>query len=578
MRRDTPLSRLLVGRRLGLALLASLALLGGLAEAVVLVTVVQAAVRLSGQSAQTSPVGPVQLGELGVSALLAFAFVATLLRLMCGLVVAWLGARMTADVQKQLRIDMFHAYVDADWDAQSREREGGLQQTVGLEIDRAAVAILTLAMGLASVCQLLMLLGVALVVNVVSAAALVVVIGGLFMLLRPLTRRARRQATSRSLDELGVAQSLNELVRTAQEIRVHGIGSDEKRRLAAESTQVANWVTRLNFASLAISHIYQAAALGLVVAALLVVNEMGAASVAGTGAIVLILLRAFAYSQQIQQAYHQFGERMASIGAVEDSLHRYRASVARTGQTPLDSIDLIEFQNVSYSYRPDRPALAGVSFSVSRGEVIGVVGPSGAGKSTLVQLLLRLRSPHDGSYAVNGTDAIEYADADWTRLVSYLPQQPKLVAGTVSDNIRFFRDVSQVAVEDAARMAHLHDEVQGWPDGYETVIGERADALSGGQAQRLCLARALVTTPGLLVLDEPTSALDAVSEHHVQLALTELRGSTTIFIVAHRLSTLSICDRVLVLRDGQVERLESREQLAGEAGFYREALRMSGLT
>ena len=274
----------------------------------------------------------------------------------------------------------------------------------------------------------------------------------------------------------------------------------------------------------------------------------------------------------------QLGERLSSVGVVEDSLHTYRASAARPGATALTSIDLLTFEGVSYSYRPEHVALGDITFTVPRGEVIGVVGPSGAGKSTLVQLLLRLRTPERGRYCVNGREASDYADGDWTRLVSYLPQQPKLVAGTVADNIRFFRDVSQADVEAAARMAHLHDEIVGWPQGYETVIGERADGLSGGQAQRLCLARALVTRPDLLVLDEPTSALDAMSEYHVQVALGQLRGETTIFIIAHRLSTLSICDRVLVLRDGRMERFETRERLAGEAGFYREALRMSGLT
>jgi ABC-type multidrug transport system fused ATPase/permease subunit len=126
-------------------------------------------------------------------------------------------------------------------------------------------------------------------------------------------------------------------------------------------------------------------------------------------------------------------------------------------------------------------------------------------------------------------------------------------------------------------MANLHDEIISWPQGYETVVGQRANAISGGQAQRLCLARALVTDPALLVLDEPTSALDAISEHSVQQALGALRGRTTIFIIAHRLSTLSVCDRILVLNNGRVDGFGTRDQLADEGGFYQQALRLSGL-
>ncbi len=317
--------------------------------------------------------------------------------------------------------------------------------------------------------------------------------------------------------------------------------------------------------------------MGLVVAALFAVNSLRASAVAGTGAIVIILLRAFAYSQQVQQAYHQIGERLVSVAAVEDRIALYRANAATAGSIDLLTVQSLEFRAVSYWYRVGPAAISDLSFTVTRGEVIGVVGPSGAGKSTLVQLLLRLRSPARGRYLVNGRDASDYSVLDWSHQVSFLPQEPKLIAGSVADNITFFREVTDAQIETAARMASIHAEIMSWPHGYDTVIGHRANALSGGQVQRLCLARALVTKPTFLVLDEPTSSLDALSEHSVQEALGEVRGSTTIFIIAHRLSTLSICDRILVLKDGRVEAFETRERLIEVDGFYQEALRLSGL-
>jgi len=571
------ISRLLQGHRRLLATLAALALFGGLAESVVLVVIVEAAVSLSAHSPGSFQAGPLRVDSISVSTLLVVALAATVLRLAAALGVAWIGARLTAEVQKEMRVAMFDAYIDAEWAAQSRGREGGLQQMVGLEIDRSTGAVVMLATGLAAGCSLLVLTGAALLVNPAGALGLVVAVGGLFVLLRPLAGRIRGQATARSAEELGVAQSLNELVRTSEEIRVHGVGDEEKRRLTEETTRIAEWFARLQFSSLSIANLYQAAALGLVVGALFVVNGLAATSVAGTGAIVLILLRAFAYSQQAQQSYHQVAERLASIVAVQDCLASYQARSARSGSTPLAVVETVEFRGVSYRYRVGKAALSNVSFTVDRGEVIGIVGPSGAGKSTLVQLLLRLRSPDEGRFLVNGGDAAEFAHRDWARQVSFLPQQPKLIGGTVTENIAFLRPVTTEQVERAARMANLHDEIMSWPRGYATVVGQTADALSGGQAQRLCLARALVTSPALLVLDEPTSALDALSEHSVQQALATLRGHTTIFIVAHRLSTLSICDRILVLNDGHVEALDTREHLAGGGGFYQEALRLSGL-
>lgn len=577
-RSAAPLVRLVRGYRARLATSAGLALVGGLAESVVLVALVQAAAALSAQRSGSFEAGPLHLDDISVSTVLVVALFATLLRLAVALAVAWVTARLTADVQRDMRVSLFEAYIDADWAAQSHDREGGLQQVIGVEIDRVTGAVLMLATGLAATCSLLMLMGAAFAVEPAAAIGLIVAMAGLFLVLRPLTNRVRRQATARSTGELSVAQSLNELVRTAEEIRVHGVGDEEKRRLASETGRVRDWAARLQFASLSLSSLYQGAALGLIVVALLVVNRLGASNLAATGAIVLILLRAFAYSQQVQQAYHQVGERLPSIVSVEDRLASYRSAATVAGDVDLRSVERVEFRAVSYSYRVGHAAINDVSFSVERGEVIGVVGPSGAGKSTLVQLLLRLRAPDRGTYLVNGRDAAQFRHGDWAELVSFLPQQPKLIAASAADNIRFLRDVTAERIESAARKAHLHDDILSWPQGYATMVGHRADALSGGQAQRLCLARALVTDPELLVLDEPTSALDAMSEHYVQLALGAFRDQSTIFIIAHRLSTLSICDRVLVLNDGRAEAMETRQLLADSGGFYQQALELSGLT
>jgi ATP-binding cassette, subfamily B, bacterial len=145
----------------------------------------------------------------------------------------------------------------------------------------------------------------------------------------------------------------------------------------------------------------------------------------------------------------------------------------------------------------------------------------------------------------------------------------------VGDNIRFFREIDDRAVERAARLAHIHDDIVAWPAGYDTVIGQRADGVSGGQRQRICLARALAGDPQVLVLDEPTSALDARSEHLIQQSLAELRGRLTMFVVSHRLSMLRGCERVIVLGDGRVEAFEASTSLERANAFYRGAVALS---
>ncbi|MGI8791649.1 MAG: ATP-binding cassette domain-containing protein, partial [Acidimicrobiales bacterium] len=297
----------------------------------------------------------------------------------------------------------------------------------------------------------------------------------------------------------------------------------------------------------------------------------------GVGVIVLLLLRAFSYSQQLQQGYQQLAERLPSLALVEERRALYVANAATHGDRALERIEVLSLAGVSFSYVGRGRALSDISFRVEQGQVVGVIGPSGAGKSTLIQILLRLRLPSDGSYEVNGTPANAYKVSDWTRLVSYLPQDPKLINATVTENIRFLRDAPFEDVVAAARLANVHDDVLALPDGYETLLSPAATGVSGGQRQRICLARALLTKPSLLILDEPTSALDARSEHLIQRSLGSLRAHTTIFIVAHRLSTLSFCDYILELRDGHIDAFDRREVLATAGGFYQEALKLSNL-
>jgi ATP-binding cassette subfamily B protein len=257
------------------------------------------------------------------------------------------------------------------------------------------------------------------------------------------------------------------------------------------------------------------------------------------------------------------------------ALARYNEHGEDFGETPLPVVDRISFERVSFAYNPDTPVLTDVSFDIRSGEAIGVVGPSGAGKSTLVQLLLRLRRPVDGRYLINGVAVEDFSSDDWHRQVSYVPQEPRLLHASVADNIRFFRDIDDEQVERAARLARIHDDIMTWPGHYEAIVGPRADAVSGGQQQRICLARALAAQPEVLILDEPTSALDPQSEAFIGASLLAMRSSLTLIIVAHRMSTLEMCDRVMVILDGRMAGFDTKDALQANNDYYRQASQLS---
>lgn len=231
----------------------------------------------------------------------------------------------------------------------------------------------------------------------------------------------------------------------------------------------------------------------------------------------------------------------------------------------------LTFENVSFAYQPGRPVLSDISFEIRGGEAVGVIGPSGAGKSTLVQLLLNLRAPDEGRYLINGALVQQFRQDDWQARVAYVPQEPRLVHASVAENIRYFRDLDDDAVARGAQLARIHEDIVSWPNGYETIVGPRADAVSGGQQQRICLARALAAQPQILVLDEPTSSLDPRSEALIQESLTALKHNVTLFIIAHRMLTLDICDRVMVVLDGHLDAFDTMALLARTNPYYRSA-------
>ncbi|NQT92840.1 MAG: ABC transporter ATP-binding protein [Lentisphaerae bacterium] len=229
----------------------------------------------------------------------------------------------------------------------------------------------------------------------------------------------------------------------------------------------------------------------------------------------------------------------------------------------------IRFERVSFSYG-EGPTLTDVDLDVRAGERIAVVGSSGAGKTTLVNLLPRFFDVTEGRITMNGKDLRDLTLRSLRGLIGLVTQETVLFNETVANNIAYGSvDATRGEIEKAARRAHAHEFVSGFPDGYETVIGERGVRLSGGQRQRLAIARAILRDPPVLVLDEATSALDTESERMVQSAIDEVMAGRTVFAIAHRLSTVANCDRIIVLEGGRVVEQGTHHDLLAREGIYR---------
>lgn len=237
---------------------------------------------------------------------------------------------------------------------------------------------------------------------------------------------------------------------------------------------------------------------------------------------------------------------------------------------------VVRFEHVDFAYEKNEPVLEDITFEAHHGEKIALVGESGGGKSTLINLLLGLYPINSGRLTVCGHDVDDLTSEKLRASVGVVFQEPNLFSGTLRENIAYGRpDATDAEVEEVARRANAHEFIMGFPDGYDTIIGERGLRLSGGQKQRVAVARAMLKDAPLLLLDEATSALDNKSERAVQAGLNELMKDRTTIIIAHRLSTIADVDTIVTLEDGKIDEIGTPDQLAVSGGIYAQLLQLT---
>jgi ATP-binding cassette, subfamily B, bacterial len=564
--------RAVLGEKRGTVLaLAFCSIISGVTEATILALIAQiATAAVNGVKHPTLRLGPVHLSA-PIGTLFAVAFALTIARVALQAPLAILPARIAADVQARFRTDLFDAFTRASWSTQSQDREGLLQETMTSQVLQATVGAMQATQLVIAALTFIPLMAFAVAANAIAALVVLVAAVLLFGLLRPLNVVGQRRARALSLAQVEYAGGVSEAGRLAEDTQVFGVAGAQRERVGALIARARRLFYQSQVIGRLAPSLYQSVIYLVLVAGLFALYSQGSSQRASLGMVVLLIVRAGTYGQQVQGAYQGLRQSLPFIERLQEAQRRYLESSPPEGETPLPRVETLVFESVSYAYRSERPVLSEISFEVGGSEAVGIIGPSGAGKSTLVQILLQLRSPDAGRYLVNGIPAADFVREDWHRRVAYVPQEPRLVHATVAENIRYFRDLDDEAVERAGRLARIHDDIMSWPQGYQTIVGPRADAVSGGQQQRICLARALAARPEVLILDEPTSALDPHSETLIQESLTALKADLSLFIVAHRMSTLDICDRVMVIVSGRLVAFDTKALLQTENSYYRTA-------
>jgi ATP-binding cassette, subfamily B, heavy metal transporter len=385
----------------------------------------------------------------------------------------------------------------------------------------------------------------------------------------------RRIAIRRDMNESDTeahAKAVDSLL-NYETVKYFGNEDHEARRFDASIARYERAAIR-TYSSLGVLNSGQAVifTLGMVICMLLAARDVtaGALTVGGFVMINAILIQLYMPLNFMGMVYREIKQGLIDVETMFALLHEKPEIVDRPGAEPLHvTRGEIRFENVSFAYDPDRPILKNVSFEVPAGKMVAIVGPSGAGKSTIARLLFRFYELTRGRILIDGQDIRDVTQDSLRAAIGMVPQDTVLFNDTIAYNIRYGKPgATEAELREAARLAQIHDFIVTLPQGYDSLVGERGLKLSGGEKQRVAIARTILKAPPILMLDEATSALDSHTEKDIQDALERVARERTSLVIAHRLSTVVHADNIIVLDKGRIAEQGTHLELLAKGGLY----------
>jgi len=491
---------------------------------------------------------------LGLKVLLFFMVFVFILKAIVLMIAQYVTLKITADYEQRTRSNLFRKTLLAKWAYLMKQKVGYLETVLMRDIQMSKALLRSLSTLVIKVSSLVVYVVIAFQISPPITLLSLGSAGLLFVILKPLFFQTRKLSKIIVDTNKSIAHHVNEHVMGLKSVKSGFIERDVSDEADRQFKLLRDLQFRVKIFE-SIPNILIEPTVVIFVSAIFSFSYVaGDFQFASFAVIMFLVYRVFGHIQEIQSSAYTINHAIPSLQSVIDfeqkaSTHEERYS----GTEQFAFNEALKFQNVHFAYHTDRTILSKINLQVARGEMVGLVGKSGAGKTTISDLILRLFEPSKGRITVDNVDISQVDIREWREHIGYVSQEMFVMNDTIENNIRFYDNtLSNEEIEAASKMAYIYDFIQEQPEGFQAPVGERGILLSGGEKQRLVLARVLARQPQILILDEATSALDNVSEFMIQKAVGELKGKITMLVIAHRLSTLLNCDRILVLDDGRI--------------------------
>lgn len=493
-----------------------------------------------------------------------------MLRVLILLLSNYIKIKITAVYEEKTRGELFKLTAEANWQYLIKQKLGYLDTILVTNVQNGSSLLQTISSSLMIVASLFIFLLVA--INISPQITLItLVLGGLmFFVFKPFLYKTRSLSRENEKINRFTAHHINENILGMKTIKIMSAGGKIVDKAKEYFKALRELVVKTNFLSVATSALIQPIGLIFVFIIFAISYKSNNFNFIALAAIIYLIQRIFTYAQQLQGNIYSITVSSTYVNKMLE--YRDEAKKNKEIDNGLENFKFdkyLEFKNVGFSYDQSKLILKNVSFTIKKGEMVGLIGPSGAGKTTIVDIILRLFNPNKGEISIDGENINKIKINDWRKNIGYVSQDIFLKNDTIANNIKFYNDsITDEEMVEAAKMANIYDFILSCPDKFSTVIGERGFLLSVGQRQRIVIARILARRPEILILDEATSALDNESEVLIQKVIENLKNKITVLLIAHRLSTVMNCTKLLVLQNGEIKEQGSPEELMADPNSY----------